>query len=231
MIDLHSHILPEMDDGSACCEESMQLLAAIKSQGIDMVAATPHFYAEAEDPHRFLRRREASLAKLIAHDATTGGVEIVAGAEVLFYNGISQTELLPLLAIGKTGLLLLEMPFCTWPESYLSELVEIGRNTGLCVVLAHVDRYFRFQKPDVWEYLLQEGILLQANASAFLDRKVQKNVLRLLRYRKIHFVASDCHNMMQRPPKLDQAFRVIEKKLGREAMEWLDKVSHTFFDK
>lgn len=230
MIDIHSHVLPQMDDGSSSPEESRQLLCRLKEQGIDTVVATPHFYAEEENPERFLRRREASFARLNEVSADCG-VRILLGAEVLFYTGISHTELLSQMSIGETGLLLMEMPFCTWPESYLKEVIAVSRNTGLNIVLAHIDRYFRFQSRHVWDMLLQEGILLQVNASAFLDRKTQRNVLQMLRHQKIHFIASDCHNISVRPPRLDEAFQIIEKKLGNGAIDWLTDVSHTFFGK
>ena len=57
MIDLHSHILPQMDDGSRSVDESLQMLAALAAQGVTDVAATPHFYASENSPERFLARR------------------------------------------------------------------------------------------------------------------------------------------------------------------------------
>ena len=66
MRDWHTHILPEMDDGSGSVEESIEMLAAETAQGVDEIVLTPHFYAHREDAAEFLRRREASFQKLLA---------------------------------------------------------------------------------------------------------------------------------------------------------------------
>ena len=60
MIDLHTHILPNVDDGSSSLEESLALLRMLASQGVTLTAATPHFYATSDTPEKFFRRREAA---------------------------------------------------------------------------------------------------------------------------------------------------------------------------
>ena len=67
MIDLHSHILPQVDDGSRSTEESLQMLTALAAQGVTDVAATPHFYASENGPDRFLARRARSWQQLRPH--------------------------------------------------------------------------------------------------------------------------------------------------------------------
>ena len=67
MIDLHSHILPQMDDGSRSVDESLQMLAALAAQGVTDVAATPHFYASENSPERFLARRRHAWQRLAPH--------------------------------------------------------------------------------------------------------------------------------------------------------------------
>ena len=65
MTDIHSHILPGMDDGSRSTEESLAMLAASAAQGVRAIAATPHFYAMENSPEEFLARRAAAVARLL----------------------------------------------------------------------------------------------------------------------------------------------------------------------
>ena len=67
MVDFHSHILPEMDDGSSSPEESLKMLEMSARQGIDHIFATSHFYPDEEDPSSFLRRRAEAYGKLMAY--------------------------------------------------------------------------------------------------------------------------------------------------------------------
>lgn len=81
MIDLHTHILPGMDDGSRDVLESLAMLEASAAQGVGLVAATPHFYAEENSPERFLSRR-AEAAQRLRAALRPGLPEIRLGAEV-----------------------------------------------------------------------------------------------------------------------------------------------------
>lgn len=220
MVDIHAHILPCMDDGAASVQESLRLLEALSKQGITAVAATPHFYADRESPSEFFGRRQEAVSLLTATGET--GVTVLTGAEVCYYQGISRTERLSEFAISQTGLLLLEMPFSDWTASVIKEVCSIQRDRGLQVVIAHIDRYFGVRGlSDGMEDMLRSGVFFQLNADALLDRKCRGAALGLLEDRVVHFVASDCHNMKTRAPRLNEAYSVIEKKLGRNAVDCL----------
>ena len=93
MIDFHSHILPEIDDGSGSAAESLQMLEVSARQGVKLIAATPHFYAAESSPEQFLRRRAKSagmLQKLLGSALP----QVLLGAEVCYFDGISRTEAL-----------------------------------------------------------------------------------------------------------------------------------------
>lgn len=110
MFDFHCHILPDMDDGSADVAESLALLSMLSMQGVTGVAATPHFYAFQESPERFLQRRTKAANQLYSQ-WTANLPEVLLGAEIFFYTGISNTEGLNRLCLQETSYLLLEMPF------------------------------------------------------------------------------------------------------------------------
>lgn len=226
-VDIHTHILPNMDDGASSAEESLQLLGALSRQGVTAAAATPHFYADREHPSEFFARRQNSLSLLM--NQLDFPITILSGAEVCYYPGISRTERLPEFAIGSTKLLLLEMPFYDWTASVVDEVLSIQRDRDLKAIVAHIDRYFGTKSIKYMEELRQNGILFQINASAFLDRRRRNEALRLLRDQTAQFVASDCHNMDSRPPRLDEAFAVIEKKLGSEYLQKLKENSEIYF--
>ncbi|MBD5133150.1 MAG: capsular polysaccharide biosynthesis protein [Clostridiales bacterium] len=203
MIDIHSHILPGLDDGSRSVEESLAMLKASAAQGVGCIAATPHFYAEENSPEKFLERRAASEERL--RGAWQPGLpELKLGAEVCFFEGISQCEGLDSLKLEGTDLLLLEMPFAHWSQRTLQE-VRAVQAQGITVVLAHIERYLHWQDEETWEALLDWGVLNQCNASFFLHWKTRRKALHMLRGGRIHLLGSDCHNMDARPPQLGKA--------------------------
>lgn len=220
MIDIHSHVLPGMDDGSRSVEESLAMLEALAAQGIAYVAATPHFYAEENSPETFLTRRSASVERL--REAWGPGLpELKLGAEVCYFEGIGRCEGIERLCIEDTDLLLLEMPFCRWSHHVLHEVWELQTQSRVTVLLAHIERYMRHQDKDVWRDLAEWGVLNQCNASFFLDWRTRPKAMRMLRSGQIHLLGSDCHNMEERPPRLGEALEV----LGQRGQEILEKSS------
>ena len=213
MIDWHSHILPAMDDGSRSVEESVQMLEALKEQDVDLVIATPHFYANEESVEDFLLRRKNSFDQL--RSKMGEGADIIRlGAEVRYYPGISRMDGLEKLAIENTNLLLLEMPLAKWTKFVFKELVEISNTRGLKIILAHIERYMMFQSGNPFEELIENGILMQSNASFFQRGYSRQKAIRLLRSGGIQFVGSDCHNMTTRAPNVSSAYELIKRRFG-----------------
>lgn len=220
MVDFHSHVLPGIDDGSQSVEESVQLLKTSARQRVTYIAATPHFYATRTTPEQFLLRREAAAEQLRAVWQPRFP-HMALGAEVYYFEGVSRMEQLDLLKLEDTDLLLLEMPFSTWTGRMVSEILEIQKRADTTVVLAHIERYLSFQKSDVWHMLRDNGVLMQCNASFFLNWKTKRKALRMLRRGEIDFLGSDCHNMDTRPPRLREAVEVIDKSLGSQGRQIL----------
>ena len=215
MIDLHSHILPQMDDGSKSPEESLQLVEMLRAQGITTIAATPHFYPSQEAPEDFLARREKSLA-LLPRELTQ---QLIIGAEVAYFPGIGNCQALIPLQLGDTGLLLVEMPFSPWTDR-------------LTPVLAHINRYRGSSHfPKYCHQRLENEVLFQCNAEAFEPGLKGHWALKQFRKGLIHFLGSDAHNTTTRPPKLDQAIQRLEKKLGGAALEEFQELSGSWIER
>lgn len=214
MIDCHSHILPEMDDGSESVDISLAMLRKSFLQGVDLMISTSHFYADQEYPEVFLRRRAESFAKL--QDAMLMSPEvypnIVLGAEVLFFPGISVAEEIPLLRIGKSQSILVEPTMAPWSDGMLDEIAQMGVNFHLTPVIAHVDRYMENLRDNTLiDRVLERKMLVQVNADYFLSPKTGKAAIQNLKNGKIHLIGSDCHNLSSRMPNLRNAKKQAER--------------------
>ncbi len=230
MIDWHSHILPAIDDGSKDIEESFTLLKTQALQGVDTVIATPHFFANDESVDEFIARRDASLQKII--DLKDESLpEIICGAEVKYYQGISKMEGLKQLCIGGSKLILMEMSMSKWTEYTVSELTELAMRNEVKVILAHIERYYDMQKKSVWERLYESGILMQVNASYFIDFFTKRKALKMLAGGGIHFIGSDCHNSTSRPPNTSKAYELIQGKLGEEFLNQFNEYGYSLLSK
>lgn len=229
MLDCHSHLLPGVDDGSRSIEESIQLLTLLKQQGVDAVIATPHFYADEQSVQQFLDRRQTAYAELTAALPDAGLPAILLGAEVRYYHGIARLQDLRRLCVEGTRVLLLEMPMTRWSGSTVREILEIANTKNVTLVLAHIERYVRLQPRTVWDQLLENGVLMQVNASYFNDRRTRRKALRRLADGEIHLLGSDCHGVRSRPPAMNEAMAVIRKRLDETAITRIGERAERLF--
>ena len=215
--DFHAHILPMMDDGSRSPEESIQMLRLLRSQGVDRVVATPHFYPKQEDPDSFLQRRANSL-KMLTSAINFAEIdkreipEICIGAEVAYYNGMSLSKRIKELCIEGTNIMLLEMPFYKWSDSVVNEVCKMQRDLGIQIVLAHVDRYFHYVDSTKLFKLKSYRVMMQVNAGPFLGFLSYHKVIKLLQCNMINALGSDMHDLVNRPSYMDEAIFKIDSK-------------------
>jgi len=228
MIDIHSHILPKMDDGSRSVEMSVEMLKESYNQGIDVICATSHFYPSKESPERFIERRKESFLKLAPY--LTKEMPIIRlGAEVQYFEGITNVELLPRLRIQGSNLLLIEMPFSKWSERMIKDVLYLKKALKYSIILAHIERYLEYNDIVMFEELSKQGIILQMNASIFTDFFKKSKAIHLLDSGVVKLLGSDCHNMDSRKPNLTEAYKVIEKKLGKEKLLKMNEYAHSLF--
>lgn len=222
MVDFHAHILPAMDDGSQSVEESLKLLHLLAAQGVDTVAATPHFYARENSPEVFLKRREEAWNRLRPALEETCP-HILLGAEVRYFRGISRVERLQDLCLSGTDVLLLEMPFSAWSAGVVEELNDLLLRGDITVVLAHIERYLADQPRALWGQLRRQGALFQCNASFFLHWRTRRRAVKMLRDGEITLLGSDCHGVTHRPPEIGAAAERIRRHAGDAALTALEK--------
>ena len=163
--DVHTHILPGMDDGAKDVEESIKMLQLLKDQGITDVILTPHYYPFESPLKNFLEKREECFEK-IKDVLAELGLNAHIGAEVYFSPMIFAQDDLNDLCIDGKKYLLLELPFGeTNSKKVIDILYQLGANYSVRIILAHLNRYPRLFKYDFLNELNQMGCLVQVDSS------------------------------------------------------------------
>ncbi len=219
MIDLHSHILPGVDDGARNLDESLGIARACLEDGIEVIAATPHvrddYPTDAETMERLVGElRQALVAHGIPLDVRKGGEIAIEWLERLPLEELRRFGL-----AGNPGYLLVEFPYYGWPRS-LGERVEELRAQGIAAVVAHPERNAEVQSfPDRLGPLVDAGALVQVT-SASLDGRLgsapQETALTLIELELAHLLASDAHHAGVREAGMAAAIRVVrDERLAR----------------
>lgn len=224
LTDFHSHCLPDLDDGAADVATSVAMLRASAAQGVERVAATPHFYVGQHDAALFFKERQRAYEDIKPY-LDEKMPEVLLGAEVLIREGISRYDLSPF-CLQDTNILLVEMPFMAPPIWLYEELENIVNRQGLTLMYAHLDRYLSWYSHGDFEMLMDmPDSIMQVNADSIADKKYFGSLLRHLPDTRRMVMGSDMHNMVHRSPRIGQAVKVLSKhRVGRE---WLNRIIFT----
>jgi protein-tyrosine phosphatase len=196
LIDLHSHVLPGIDDGAATIEGSLDILRAAQADGIARIAATPHVRHDwPTTPEQMeelvVRVQDAARADDITVEVLPGGELDLEYAESLDDDSLHRFGL-----GGNPNLLLLEFPYVGWPAG-LPDLVFRLRVRGFVVVLAHPERNVTVQdRPERLRELVETGVFVQLTAASVDGRLGRRNAAgarALLDAELAHLIASDAH--------------------------------------
>ncbi len=228
LIDFHTHVLPSIDDGSKNIETSIKMLELLSHQNVKTVVATPHFDANKKSLLEFLEQRNASYNELL-RVLPSESIDILLGAEVMYYKGISRLDSIAQLRIEKSNLLLIEMPYSAWTAYELNEILELSCSVDITVVIAHIERYLKFQTEKTLERLREKGVLFQVNADYFTKFLTRNKACSMLANGTIHFIGSDCHDLKKRKPNIAKAYKVIESKTNLQFMESYYRYIDSFF--
>lgn len=225
MIDLHSHILPGLDDGAADWEESVAMCGLAAADGIQLMAATPHYYPGVAPLE--LTVLECKLQELRDHlTQAEVQLELVSGAEVALDPSLVQlAKAGSLPTLGTQGrYFLLELPPMS-PTLGLEELVFQLQLNGLTPILSHPERTWSASRDWAWlQRLVRSGCLVQVTANSITGQfgaEVQATTTRLLELSCCHLVASDAHSRTWRPPVLSKARAALERLVGPDGAHLL----------
>jgi protein-tyrosine phosphatase len=219
MIDIHTHILPEIDDGSRSLDESLEMARIAVAHGTTTLIATPHVMEQPD-----FARAEMIAAHVVdlqgKIDEAGIGLRLLAGAEVFPKQALG--ELLSAgapLTLAGTRYVLIDTPFSALPLG-LEAMVFALQTRGFMPILAHPERVAPVQEdPRVLEALVARGLLLQVTAGSVLGRhgeQPERTAEVLLAHRWVSFIASDAHGARARRPAMDGARALLAERLGEE---------------
>ena len=222
LVDLHSHILPGIDDGSPDVGTSAAMLRREAEQGVDVVCATSHYYAKYSSIPAFCERRAEALERL-ASVLTAELPRVLPAAEVAYFPHMEEQDLTPLCIQG-TRTLMLEMPFSDWTGLQLETVEALVLDCRYDVVLVHPERFcFSKSNRHKLEKLAKLPIGLQINAGSLLRWGTRRLALDLLQLAHWPLLGSDCHNLTSRPPNLKEGRKVVMQKLGEAFLKKIDR--------
>ncbi|MCR5207054.1 MAG: hypothetical protein K6C14_01075 [Eubacterium sp.] len=224
LIEMHSHILPGIDDGARNVETSLKMIERLKEQGAKKIVLTPHYYSDNISLDDFLRKREKAFSELV-NALPPDSPELIPAAEVYISDYIFNNSDIKELCIGNSGYILIEHNFSSdFGQDVYNRLVNLYCDYGVKPILAHIERYraLMTDKYTLGDYI-EMGCLTQANISSFADspRHIRKKLLKLLNERKIYLIGSDCHNLDSRAPEYEDGAKAIIKKCGEGALNRL----------
>ncbi len=220
--DIHSHILPGVDDGSKNMEETLALLKLCYEEGTRRIFATPHYvpgHKSASPEH--LRKLRTEVAEKIKE--TYPDMELYGGNEIYYKEGVvKDVKAGKVLTLADTDYCLVE--FNTRLEyKKIFHAVKEFTEAGYRPILAHVERYdCLYQQSELIEDLIDAGAYIQINAESLLgglfDRH-SKYVQKILKDGLVHFIGSDCHRLDFRKPRMGSVFQKIKNEAVKEEIE------------
>lgn len=231
MTDLHTHILPGMDDGAQSPEDSLSLLRMECLQGVSQVALTPHFRVDKESVQEFLKRRQNAAERLReALDGQELPVTLKLGAEVFYSTSLAQMDDVDTLCLEGTNVLLVEFSPGLYPRDAADTLYQLTRQ-GILPLIAHVERYaFVRNDPNLLSEWIEAGACTQMNATSLVMHAKQRKLLfPMLRHNLIHVLSTDTHSMAKRPPMLDKAMELVNQHCGQNIAQTLQHQADTLF--
>jgi protein-tyrosine phosphatase len=218
MVDIHSHILFETDDGAGSIEESLAMCRMAADDGVSVMVATPHAHDGVHTTHPVSVLRQ----KIDALNESLGGrPRVVLGCELRFNHDVikqvCREKTAPSIAEGPY--VLIEFPHSVVPVGAERVFFELMTNQ-FRPVIAHPERNVQLMEdPQRFYSLVEMGVLGQLDSGSLLGqfgRRVQKTAQIMLEHGLIHMIASDCHNTRNRLPGLSRSLAEVTSLVGEQ---------------
>jgi len=227
LYDMHTHILPGVDDGAKNIDESLTLISRLKRAGITDVCLTPHYYTHKESLKDFLSRRNSVFRELSSY--VNDDVKLHLGAEVYVTKYLfSNEEDLKQVCYNGTSYMLTEFPYSSsFQGESMVHINKLMNNYGITPVLAHVERYpYLLKHLDVLEELIDMGVIIQSNACSFTEFPLKLRLIRLIKNGYIHILGSDAHSLSRNTPDAYNLLNdIISKKCGADLFRSVNNLS------
>ena len=221
MIDIHTHILPNIDDGSRSIEETFNLIKEAKNVGFDAIVSTSHYmegYYETNTPER-----EVWINAIYENlQAKNIDIKLYLGNEIyMSENMIKLLEDGKASTINDTSYVLFEMPLNAEPLNLYDTIYEM-QQYKIVPILAHPERYSFIQKePELIYDLIEKGVLMQANYGSIIGQygeKAQIIVKKFFENDMIHLLGTDVHRQNTIYPKIPQILSELNYLIGEERL-------------
>ena len=211
MIDIHTHVIPYVDDGSPNLETSIEMIKHEISIGVDSIICTPHhIYHRYEKSVEEIKSNFLLLKEAVEKENLP--IKLYLGQEICYSHREDIITMLKegkLLTLNNTNRVLLEFNFTREPEDILDIIYNFSIH-GYEVIIAHVERY-EWMTLDKVIALKGEGALIQINSNSYLGLttfKEKRFTKLLLKKGLVNYVASDTHSF--RPSSLDKSYKKIK---------------------
>ena len=218
MIDIHNHIIPNVDDGSDSLELSRQLLVDAIEEGITDVCVTPHFMKHG--PYKTRKKELLSLFEELKNDVADLNINLFLGNELFIDSELDELLLNnEVCSMNDSDYVLIEFPFENYKRDYDEHLYNVSLRYR--IIIAHPERYrYVRENHDFVDRWLKEGYYLQCNSIFPYSKESRKVVFDLIEKGKLSLISSDAHNE-NRPLSMIDAYRMVTRKFSKETAELL----------
>lgn len=221
MIDIHHHLIFGVDDGSRDLETSVQMVEMAAADGITHIIATPHAV------ERYPYQPQVSAERLAAIQERVGDkVKLGLGCDFhLSFENIDDALAHPRkYTLNGLNYLLVEFPD-TMISAKITDMFYEMMVVGMRPIITHPERNLTLQRaPERINEWLKQGCLVQVTAASLTGRfgkRAQEMSLQLIQKGRVHFLATDAHDLKSRPPVMSEAFKIVAEKFGQDTAERL----------
>lgn len=218
MIDIHSHLIPNVDDGSRSIQETMKMIKEASKAGFTDIILTPHYMEEAYEPDiSSIQFWKEQLQEIVNKEEI--GIKLYSGNEVYIEDDTDRAfTQKKFLTLANSNYLLMELPLNS-NVKYAKEVIFKLKSMKITPIIAHPERYSYVQEDiELVQDLVELNCLIQCNYGSVIGiygRQARKTMQKLLKENLVHFLGSDCH----RPNTIYAKMNSIIKELKKETTE------------
>ncbi|OHR74238.1 tyrosine protein phosphatase [Bacillus sp. HMSC76G11] len=221
MIDIHSHILPKVDDGADSFEEAIQIAKSAVNEGITTIIATPH-----HQNGKYINEKQNIIKKVeelnLLLNKENVPLTVLPGQETRLHGELlSELKNDLILPLNHTNYVFIELPSGHVPR-YTEQMLFDIQMKGLTPIIVHPERNSEIiENPELLYKLVSKGALTQITASSItghFGKNIKKFTLQLIEAQLTHFLASDVHSLKNRPFRMSNGYDVLNNEFGRDAV-------------
>lgn len=228
MIDIHSHIIPNVDDGARSVEETFNILKEAQEAGFTDVILTSHFllnYYETNAQELIFWKEK--LQEVLKKQGTK--INLHSGMEIYITNQMEELlENKKILTLANSRYMLIELPLAT-NVKYFDYVVYYLEAKGIKPIIAHPERYKCVQKdPDIVEEYIEKGCLIQCNYGSIVNLygcEAEKTIKTILKKNQVHFLGSDVHRENGTYLIILDAIKKIRKIIGENKINEITTIN------